>query len=56
MIQMVMDQRLFRFPNSALHGVKLLGEIKAGSAILDHADDLVQMALGPAQALDDLGM
>jgi hypothetical protein len=34
----------------------LLREIKAGSAILDHADNLLQMAIGPAQALDDLGM
>jgi hypothetical protein len=34
----------------------LLREIEAGSAILDHADNLVQMALGPAQALDDLEM
>lgn len=53
---MVLDQCLVRLPDRLFDRLKLLRNFDAGSACLDHLDDSLEMAVGPLQSLDDLGM
>ena len=53
---MVVDQRLFRAGDGFFDGLELLGNIKAGTSILNHRDDGVKMAIGAFQPFDDTGM
>lgn len=51
---MIVNKRLLRLADGAFDGVQLLRQIEAGAAFLDHDNDLVQMATGAAQALEDV--
>ena len=54
MIDVIVDQRSFGFPDGFFDGMKLLGQIDARSALTEHLDDAAQMAFGPLQSLDDI--
>jgi hypothetical protein len=56
MINVIMDQLSFRFPNGLLDGVKLLGKVKACSAFRKHRDDSPHVPLGALEPLDDIRM
>src|SRR5690606_11220192 len=56
MVDVIVDQRPLRLGHRPLHRVQLGGKVKAGSAILDHADDAVQMPLGAFQPSSDGGV
>ncbi len=56
MIDMIVDQRFFRTRDGLLDGMKLLRDIDAGSARLNHIDNAAQMAAGPVEPLDDRRM
>ena len=51
-----MDQRLLGRPDRFLDRMKLVGDVEAGPARLDHLDDSLEMPVGPLQSLDDLGV
>lgn len=53
---MIPDQRLLRLPDRLFNRLKLLRHIDAVPARLDHLDDPLEMAVGPLQSPDDLGM
>ncbi len=53
---MIPDQCLLGLSDRLLDRVKLLGDVEAAAAALDHLDDAAQMAVGPLEALDDFGM
>jgi len=55
-VDVIMDQRLLRLSDRLLHGVELLREIEAGTAVGEHLDHLVKMAFGAFQAFDDFRM
>ena len=48
-----LNQRLLGLADGLFDRVNLLGDIKAGSARLNHFDDPLEMAVGALQALDD---
>lgn len=56
MVDMIVDQSLLGVADRAFHGLKLLGHIHTGSAILDHPDHRSQMAFGTFQTGYDLGV
>ena len=56
MIHVIMDQLPFCLRDGLLDGVKLLGKLKAGSALLEHRYDSPNMPLGPLEPLDDSWM
>ena len=53
-IEVVVNKRLLCFVDCAFDGVKLLCQVETGTAALDHGNDLLQMTVRAAQALDDL--
>jgi len=53
---MVLDQRPLGLTDCLLDRMKLLGDIEAGSAGLDHFDDALEVPIGALQPLDDLGV
>jgi hypothetical protein len=55
-IDVVVHQRLLGAGDGTFDGLQLLRDIEAATVFLEHADDAVQVALGPFQALDDLRM
>jgi hypothetical protein len=55
-IDVIVDEGLLGLGNSLLDRMKLLGQVEAGSAIIEHRDDPAQVSLGPLQPLDDLRM
>src|SRR5215211_6568441 len=55
-VDMIVDQRLFRLADRFLDGVKLLCEIKAGAPLFDHRDHPPQMTFGAPEPLDDIRM
>jgi len=56
MINVIMDQLPFCFPNGLLDGVKLLGNVETRTLRLDHLDDAAEVALCAPQTLDDFWM
>lgn len=54
MIDMVMDQRSFGFADGFLDGMKLLSEIEARPAFIEHLDDTTEVTFGPLKSLDDI--
>lgn len=56
MIEMIADQRLLGLADSFLDRVKLLSDVDAGAAGLDHLDDAAQVPVGAVETLDDVGM
>src|SRR6266540_6443251 len=53
-VKMVVNERLLRLADGAFDGMQLLRQIDAGAAFLDHGNDLLQVASGAAQALEDV--
>ncbi len=56
MVDVIVDQGLLGRRHGLLDCVKLLGEVEAGAAALDHGDGFPQMSLGAFEPIDDLGM
>ena len=54
MIDMVVDQRSFGLADGFFDGVKLLGEIEARPAFIEHLDDTTEVTFGPLESLDDI--
>jgi hypothetical protein len=55
-IQVIVDQRLFGGGNRLLHGMQLLDDREARLALVDHRDDVVQVAIGALEPVADLRM
>jgi len=49
-----MNESPFGVGDGGLDGMELLGDVEAGSLVLKHRDDALEMPYGPAQALGDL--
>jgi hypothetical protein len=56
MIHVVMDQLPFCLRNGFLDSVKLLGKVKAWSALLEHRYDSPNVPFSPLEPLDDIRM
>src|SRR6516165_242900 len=56
LLDVIVDQRFLGVFDCALDGLELLGELHIGSALLDHCDNRLQMAVGPLEALDHVRM
>lgn len=56
MIDVIVDQRFLGRDDRLLHGLKLLGDVDAWSAGLDHLDNTAQMTARAVETLDDSGM
>jgi len=54
-IQVILDQLLLGLGYGFFNGVKLLRDIEACAAGLDHTRNTAKMTFGPLQALDDIG-
>ena len=55
-IDVILNQGALGLAYGLLHGMQLLRDIHALTAILDHGDDAAQMALGALQALHDIAV
>jgi hypothetical protein len=53
-IEVIVDQRLFRLANRLFDRVELLRQIDARPTLIDHGNDASQVTLGALQPLDDL--
>jgi hypothetical protein len=53
MVDMVLDQRALGLANRFFHGMQLLRDVHALTALFDHGDDAAQVAVGAFKALDD---
>ena len=56
MIDVIVDQGLFRLADRLLNGLELLRQIEAGAAVREHFNHLVKVPFGALQTLDDTGM
>ena len=56
MIDVVVDQGSLSLADSLLDRMKLLGKIEARSPFLKHRNHAAEMALGPFQPFDNVGM
>jgi hypothetical protein len=56
MIDVIVDERLLGFPDGPFHGMKLLGNVKAGPRLLDHRDNAAKVSLGSPESLHDVWM
>ncbi len=56
MIDMIVDEFLFRIFDSANDGMHLLGNINTGVLFLYHCDDLGEMSSGPFKPFNDIIM
>lgn len=54
MIDVVVNQRSLGFTDGLFDRVKLLGEVEAGAAFIEHRNDAPQMAFSPFQPFDDI--
>lgn len=52
-IDVILNQGAFGLAHGRFNGMKLLGDIHAFAAFLDHRDDAAQMAIGALESLDD---
>ena len=55
-VDVILDQGALGLADGLLHRVQLLGNIHAGTAILDHGDDAAQVALGALEPFDDVAV
>jgi hypothetical protein len=55
-VDVVVDQHLLRRADRLFDGLKLLRDVEAGAAALDHGDDVLEMPSRPLQPLNDLGI
>ena len=53
---MVLDKHTFGLADGFFHGMQLLSDVDAGSAVFDHADDAAQVTLSTLQPFDDIAM
>jgi len=56
MINVVLDQGAFGLKNSLFNRMELLGNIRAGSIVLDHCNHAEEVAIGTFQPLCDIGV
>ena len=56
MLHVVLDQLALRIADRVFDGMNLLGEVKAGTAFLQHGDDCGEMTVGSFQPQKDFGM
>jgi hypothetical protein len=52
----VVDQGLFGALDRALHGLQLLGDLRARQVLLDHLDNRFEMTVGALQTSGNRGM
>ena len=55
-VDVIVDEGFLGLSDRLLHGVELLREIEAGTAVGEHLNYLVKMAFGAFQAFDDFRM
>lgn len=55
-VDVIVDQHPLGVADSAFDGLQLLGDIEATSTCFHHGNNAAQMAFGPLQAFDDVGM
>ncbi len=56
MVDVILNQGALGLANGFFHRMQLLGNIHAGTAILDHGDDAAQVALGAFEPFDDVSV
>lgn len=56
MVDVILNQGALGLANGFFHRMQLLGNIHAGTAILDHGDDAAQVALGAFEPFDDVAV
>lgn len=56
MVEMVLDQHPLGLTDRLFYRLKLLGDVEARAAALDHVDDAAKMSVGALQSLGDLGV
>jgi len=53
MVDVIMNQSLFRLADRLLNGLELLRQIEAWAAVREHFNHLVKVPFGALQTLDD---
>jgi hypothetical protein len=56
MVNVVMHQGFLGLCDSLLNGVELLGDVEAGTALLDHGDRRAKVTFHSVESGDDVGM
>ena len=56
MLDVIMDQLALGVGEGVLDRVQLLGEVESRPALLEHRQNLAEMAVGALEALDDFGV
>ncbi len=56
MVDVVVDQCALRLADGLLDGMKLLSQIQARPAFVEHVDDTTEVTLGAPEPPDDIGM